>query len=115
MRPPQDGTRILGSPDGEAWGRLVSVLGQKADGEAWSLQTPTIFLGRERGTITFSEDGFMSGSHCRLVHSGEVCVLSDLGSTNGTYALVKGSIDLDDGDHVLLGQQLFRVTYARNA
>ena len=36
-------------------------------------------------------------------------ILSDLGSTNGTYIRIKEETALASGDFVLLGQQLFRV------
>ena len=67
------------------------------------------FTWDERGTITFPDDLFVSGSHCRLRRQQGQTILSDLGSTNGTYIRIKEETALASGDFVLLGQQLFRV------
>ena len=54
-----DGTHILGSPTKGLWGKLVCILDAQANVEEWTLATPEVYLGRERGTITFPDDLFM--------------------------------------------------------
>ncbi|MGH8459575.1 MAG: adenylate/guanylate cyclase domain-containing protein, partial [Nevskiales bacterium] len=39
-----------------------------------------VILGRSRGTYTFNDDGFMSGSHARIYQRGEDFFLEDMGS-----------------------------------
>ena len=51
----------------------------------------------------------MSGAHCIVSTRQGRFFLSDQGSTNGTYLRVKGEQTLNEGDLLLLGQQLFRV------
>ena len=95
----------------DIWGRLSSVCGPEVYTDQWILRTPEVYLGREQGTLTFPDDVFVSGTHCRLKYSNQTCRLQDLGSTNGTYVKRAGKFKLEAKDFVLLGQQLFRVEY----
>ena len=38
-----------------------------------------------------------------------VFLLQDLGSSNGTYLAIRGEHELTHGDHVRIGQHLFRL------
>ncbi len=104
-----DGTRRLGAPLGEIWGRLGHVIGQGEIGQAWTLQDQSIDIGRTRGMIVFSEDRFMSGGHCTINFFQDRVTLGDLGSTNGTFLRVQGTVPLSQGDLILLGQKIFRI------
>ena len=55
-----------------------------ASGSAYDL-TEGALLGRGDQADIRLEDGFASSAHARLVPQGDVMVLEDLGSTNGTY------------------------------
>jgi predicted component of type VI protein secretion system len=69
-----------------------------------------VHLGRERGDILFSEDGYVSGLHCRVAREEDGNVyLTDVGSSNGTFARLGAEYPLQAGDVLLMGQQLFRV------
>jgi len=105
----EDGTTVMGSPLRGAWGRLGSLIAVDTVASIWVLRKAEEFIGRERGDIIFSEDGFISGSHCRLSQHQGRFFLKDLGSTNGSYLKIKGDGLLKHGDQLLLGQQLFRV------
>ena len=107
-----DGTVRLGSPCGDAWGRLSVLLGPGRVGDAYLLATPAVRIGRERGDILFPEDGFVSARHAELVKSGERVQLRDLGSSNGTFVRLRAETALRDGDFLLLGQQLFLLRFA---
>jgi len=104
-----DGTMVMGSPVRGAWGRLSSVVAINTPASVWVLRRAEEGLGRERGEITFPDDGFVSGAHCKVVTRDGRFFLQDTGSTNGTYLRVKAEAILSQGDLVLLGQQLFRV------
>ena len=73
-RPMDDGTMIGGSPSSGIWGRISQVHTVDATLGEWTLTTPEIYLGRERGTITFPADLFVSASHCRLRRGRWACV-----------------------------------------
>ncbi|MGB0648038.1 MAG: FHA domain-containing protein [Bradymonadia bacterium] len=101
----------FGSPINAIWGRLSSVCGPDLYTDQWILKTPEVYLGREQGTLTFPDDVFVSGTHCRLKFVDGLCKLEDLGSTNGTYVKRSGKFELAARDFILLGQQLFRIEY----
>jgi pSer/pThr/pTyr-binding forkhead associated (FHA) protein len=110
-QPLEDGTEILGSPNPGYWGRLAVIVGRDQDGSAFPLLGDTILLGRERGDITFPEDGYVSGSHARVESRDGRFYLSDLGSSNGTFVRIRGERAVPSGSLVLMGQQLFRISY----
>jgi len=104
------GVLKLGSPMPEgAWGRLAQLLAPDAWGAVYLLGGSDIYLGRERGDITFPGDGFVSGLHAVVMQRDERYFLKDLGSSNGTYYRLRRPTPLRKGALVLAGQQLFRV------
>jgi pSer/pThr/pTyr-binding forkhead associated (FHA) protein len=91
------------------WGRLCQMgLGRQV-ANAYLLQNPDVFLGRERGDILFPKDGFVSGSHSVISDRNGRAFLKDLGSSNGTFLRVKQDTPLRNGDLFLLGRNLLRV------
>ena len=69
-----------------------------------------IVWGRNKGTYTFPDDGFMSRSHAKIYQRGENFFLEDVGSRNGTFVKVRGKTPLPVGSTVLAGGQLLKVT-----
>jgi hypothetical protein len=69
-----------------------------------------IVLGRgDRAEIRL-EDPFASASHARVYEQGNIVVIEDLGSTNGTYLneeLLETSRPLHPGDRVRIGDSEF--------
>ena len=67
-------------------------------------------LGRGEWAEIRLEDPFASARHARVELSGGVCVLEDLGSTNGTYLneeLLQGPTPMHHGDRVRIGDSEF--------
>ena len=67
-------------------------------------------LGRGPQADIVLEDSFASSAHARLLPHGEVIVLEDLGSTNGTYLNgepLSGPQPLHDGDRIRIGDSEF--------
>jgi hypothetical protein len=109
--PLDDGTDIMGSPNPGYWGRLALIVGPDQDGSAFPLFGDSVTLGRERGDILFPEDGYVSGQHARVsLRDGRV-YLEDLNSSNGTFVRVRGERAVGPGAAILMGQQLFRISY----
>ena len=106
-----DGVEAMGSPNPGLLGRLCLVIGRSTIGNAYTIASDGMHIGRERGDVIFPEDGYVSGLHCRIHHDGSGVVLTDVGSSNGTFLRVRGERKLVTGDLLLLGQQLFRLTY----
>jgi hypothetical protein len=78
-------------------------------GSAYDLSEGAL-LGRGDGADIRLEDAFASTRHARLVPQGDVIVLEDLGSTNGTYLNgepLRGPQPLHVGDQIKIGDSEF--------
>ena len=109
-----DGVERLGSPAKGYVGRIALVIGRDVTGNAFPIPESGVHLGRERGDVLFPEDGYVSGLHCRLSwepspSGGGRLMLTDLGSSNGSFLRLREETDIKSGDVLLMGQQLFRV------
>lgn len=107
-QPAADGVEHMGSPATGYIGRIVLITGRDADGSAYPIPQTGIHIGRERGHVLFPEDGYVSGLHCTLADQESRMMLTDLGSSNGTFVRITGEREVLDGDILLMGQQLFR-------
>jgi pSer/pThr/pTyr-binding forkhead associated (FHA) protein len=105
-----DGVERLGSPAKGYIGRVALIIGRDTTGNAYPVPETGLHLGRERGDVLFPEDGYVSGLHCRLSYQKNQLYLTDLGSSNGTFLRLQSETELFNGDILLMGQQLFRVT-----
>ena len=88
--------------------RVESAPGLRA-GAAYDL-TNGATLGRGSGADIVLEDTFSSSKHARLYPQGDVVVVEDLGSTNGTYLNgepLSGPQPLHDGDRIRIGDSEF--------
>jgi hypothetical protein len=78
-------------------------------GAAYDLSDGAV-LGRGDDVDLKLEDSFASGHHARLVPQGDVIVLEDMGSTNGTYLNgqpLTGPQPLHPGDKIRIGDSEF--------
>ena len=78
-------------------------------GAAYDLSDGAL-LGRGDEVDILLEDSFASSRHARLVPHGDVIVLEDLGSTNGTYLNgepLRGPQPLHVGDKIRIGDSEF--------
>jgi pSer/pThr/pTyr-binding forkhead associated (FHA) protein len=105
------GVEPMGSPNPGYIGRLSLVIGRESTGNAHLVPRDGMHMGRERGEAIFPDDGYVSGLHCRVHHDGQSAVLTDVGSSNGTFLRIRGQRQVVSGDLLLMGQQLFRVQF----
>ncbi len=103
------GVALFGSPPRDPWGRLLQLLPSAGHRDVRHLVGEEIVLGREEGDIVFRDDAFMSRRHAALTWDGKRALLTDLGSSNGTFVRLAGPTPLKNGDHVRLGDQLLRI------
>ncbi|RMG96509.1 MAG: FHA domain-containing protein [Deltaproteobacteria bacterium] len=107
--PDEDGTEKMGSPNPGYWGRVVVLVDPDLPSAAWPFAAETVTLGREQGDITFPQDGYVSGTHARIVGTDAGIFLEDLDSSNGTYVRVRSGDVVGFGTTLLIGQRLFRI------
>jgi hypothetical protein len=101
-------TAPLGRGGGAPKLRVHSGSGLQA-GSAYDLSEGAL-LGRGDQADIQLEDGYASAKHARLVPQGDVMVLEDLGSTNGTYLNgepLRGAQPLHAGDRIRIGDSEF--------
>lgn len=101
-------SRTLAEVAAPALARLVTVQKDGTDGQAYSLRGRSTDLGRTEGDILLGEDPYLSDRHARFVTDGTRWRVRDLDSTNGVYLRLRQPTELQDGDMILLGQQVLR-------
>jgi class 3 adenylate cyclase/pSer/pThr/pTyr-binding forkhead associated (FHA) protein len=89
---------------------LVRLLPGGVEENRYPLPPGESVVGRTRGTINFPDDAYLSGQHARVRNSDGKCTLEDLQAVNGTFIAVRKGVTLTDGDILLVGHQLLRIT-----
>ncbi len=105
------GTQVFGSPASTRYARLCQRTIEGVTRDIYSLYRDETIIGRESGDIVFTNDPFMSRQHAAIArdpYEGSFTV-RDLGSSNGTYLAIRGEVALQSGDHLRIGQHLFRL------
>jgi pSer/pThr/pTyr-binding forkhead associated (FHA) protein len=113
----ENGTLLFGTPAAPRYARLSQRTVEGVVRDVYHLQKAETIIGREVGDLVFTEDPFLSRRHAAVVVYGagpgskgqqRRFSLMDLGSSNGTFLQLREEIRLKNGDHLRLGQQLFR-------
>lgn len=105
MHPAPSPVRAVPNP--QTGFRLVVVHRDGTDGITYNLLGDQIDIGRTEGDLLF-EDPHLAPRHARIVASLTGRVLSPLETRNGVYVRLRGPVDLQDGDYVLMGKQVLR-------
>ncbi len=91
-------------------GELVRLLPGGIEENHYPLSAAENILGRTRGNITFPEDAYLSSQHAKVKVEDGKFVLEDAQSGNGTFVQLRQKTTLKDGDIILIGHQLLRIT-----
>ena len=88
--------------------RLLAIAGP-LEGSAWVLEEE-ISIGRDKTNSIACEDNSVSRRHCVVQAMGDVFIVRDLGSSNGTFVngLPVTEHSLEPGDQVRIGRSVFR-------
>ena len=105
IHPPQDGT-LSPTLQMKSLGASCSCSGRGPMDCLVSKNTNNLLRSRA-GTIIFADDGFMSGSHCRIVQRQGSCVLSDLAVPMGL--MLPERVDLDEGEMCFSASSYFEL------
>lgn len=103
------GVALFGSPPRDPWGRLLQLIPSGGHRDVRHLIGDEVVLGREEGDIVYRDDAFMSRRHAAITWDGKRALLTDLGSSNGTFVRMSGPTSIKHGDHVRMGDQLMRI------
>jgi two-component system, cell cycle response regulator len=79
-------------------------------GRKYSLETPSVTLGRSNKCDIQIDQESVSRAHSKVINAGRSVRIRDLGSTNGTYVndeLVEER-PLTDGDFIKIGRTIFK-------
>ncbi|HXS17150.1 MAG TPA: FHA domain-containing protein, partial [Polyangiaceae bacterium] len=112
----RDGTRVFGTPPAPRYARLTVQTVEGVARDRYYLSRAETILGREVGDIVFTDDPFMSRRHAAIRRDPNTNRFSirDLGSSNGTFIALRQEHSLSPGDHVRIGQHLFRLDVISN-
>lgn len=88
--------------------RLIVVKSENLEGEI-SLEEEEILLGRSEEIDVTVDDKRVSREHCKISRVGNDFVISDLGSSNGTFVngLKVTEKPLENGDRIQIGSNVF--------
>lgn len=86
--------------------RLTLVRRDGSDGQTFGLGDQ-LDIGRSEGALTF-DDPHLAPRHARITLTPSGYVLKDLETRNGVYRRLRGPVDLEDGDQILIGEQLLQ-------
>jgi hypothetical protein len=103
------GVALFGSPPRDPWARLLQLIPSGGFRDVRHLVGEEIVLGREEGDLVYRDDAFMSRRHAAITWDGKRALLTDLGSSNGTFVRLAGPTTIKHGDHVRMGDQLLRI------
>jgi pSer/pThr/pTyr-binding forkhead associated (FHA) protein len=115
LGPASDGdTQVFGSPMLPRYARLCQRTVEGVTRDVYYVSKDEVVIGREAGDIVFTGDPFMSRRHATIGRDPDGSyVVRDLGSSNGTYVAIHEEHALSHGDHVRVGQHLFRLEVSR--
>lgn len=88
--------------------RLVTLLKDGSEGRSIPLAEGDADIGASQGDVTFPDDPYMSPRHARIGCRAGTYTVRDLDSVNGVYVRLRESVELTDGDQILIGQQVLR-------
>jgi hypothetical protein len=97
-----DVDRSLFPPD---VGMLLVLQGPKS-GSRYLLDEPVVTAGRHPDSVIFLDDVTVSRRHAEIRRDGDVYVVRDVGSLNGTYVnrRLVDEVRLEDGDELQIGR-----------
>ena len=102
-------TQFFGQLQVPGKAKLILIRGEGVEGLSYQLNAEQHIVGRSDQQLVFPDDPFISPKHANLFYRNNKLVVRDEGSLNGVYLRVRGTLDIEPGDFVLAGEQLFRI------
>ncbi|MFN0248088.1 MAG: FHA domain-containing protein [Kofleriaceae bacterium] len=111
-------TMMFGGAHQSARAKLTLIRGDGEDGVSFTLAGQEHPAGRGEVPISFPDDPFLSPTHANFVYRTngrspvQELVVRDEDSLNGVYVRINGTVTLQSGATVLIGEQVLAVTVA---
>jgi pSer/pThr/pTyr-binding forkhead associated (FHA) protein len=106
-------TMMFGGVMQTARARLTLIRGDGEDGVSFTLAGTDHLAGRGECPIAFPDDPYLSPIHCNFRYSNGQLTVTDEGSLNGVYVRISGTVRVEAGGIVLVGEQVLSVSPAR--
>lgn len=88
---------------------FVVLSGPEGPGSIYQVQRSQSAIGREQGDVILENDRFVDELHASLSWEAGAPVIEDQGSVNGTWKRLGEAQQLQHGDELRIGQQIFIV------
>lgn len=113
-------TMMFGGAHQTARAKLTLIRGDGEDGVSFTLAGQEHPAGRGEVPISFPDDPFLSPTHANFLYRNSTngrgvvadLVVRDEGSLNGVYVRINGTVPLQSGATVLIGEQVLTVVIA---
>jgi pSer/pThr/pTyr-binding forkhead associated (FHA) protein len=107
----QHGTSVFGTPQTARYARLAQRTVEGVTRDVFYIHRSETTLGREHADIVFTDDPFLSRRHAILHRNQQTgrFSLEDLGSSNGTFHLLRTKTALVNGDVLRLGMHMLQL------
>jgi pSer/pThr/pTyr-binding forkhead associated (FHA) protein len=106
-------TMMFGGPATHARARLTLIRGDGGDGVSFTLAGTDHLAGRGECPISFPDDPFLSPTHANFRYFNGQLTVRDDGSLNGVYMRISGSVKIEPGATILVGEQVLSIAPAR--
>ncbi len=105
-------TMMFGGAVQAARAKLTLIRGDGEDGVSFTLAGTDHLAGRGECPISFPDDPFLSPIHANFRYSGGQLAVRDEGSLNGVYVRITGTVKVEPGTTLLVGEQVLSVAPA---
>ena len=92
--------------------RLTVISGEGHDGVTFTLAGSDHLAGRIDCPILFADDPYLSPVHANFFYRGGHLVVRDEDSVNGVYVRMLGTVEVEPGTRVMVGEQILEVDLA---
>ncbi len=106
-------TLFFGGTQQSARAKLTLIRGDGEDGVSFTLAGTDHLAGRGDCPISFPDDPYLSPLHCNFRYGNGTLAVRDEGSLNGVFVRITGTVRVDAGSSILIGEQVLSVTTAR--
>lgn len=113
--PPKVGrsTLYFGGAAQAARAKLTLIRGDGEDGISFTLAGTDHLAGRGECPISFPDDPFLSPIHCNFRYWKNQLTVRDEGSLNGVFVRISGTVRIEPGSTVLVGEQVLTISPAK--